>query len=104
MYTNLRLLWLDLRLKVFRDLALGLVVMLAVLSVRLDGTPGGGIGGAGAREGAGLGFAPQPLVRGSGTSGRRQRRGPGPLGPGADLRRRRQLGLGRQQRTGGRAA
>jgi len=79
-------------------------MMLAGLSVRLDGTPGGGIGGTGARKGASLGLAPQPLVRGGGAGGRRQRRGPGPLGPGVDLRRRRQLGQGRQQRTGGRAA
>lgn len=79
-------------------------MMLASLSVRLDGTPGGGVGGAGARKGASFGLASQPFVRGGGAGGRRQRRGPGPLGPGADLRRRRQLEQGRQQRTGGRAA
>jgi len=79
---------LNLRLKVFRDLALGLVVVLAArsLSVCLDGSPGGGIGGAGARKGASLGFAPQPFERGCGAGGRRQWRGPGPLGPGTELR------------------
>lgn len=73
------------------------------LAVRLRGyRPGARIGGgAGARDRAGLRLAPQPLVREAG--GRRQRRGPGPLGPGADLRRRRQLGQG-WQRAGGRAA
>lgn len=85
---------LDLRLKVLRDLALGLVVVLTAggLSVRLDGPPGRGVGGAGARKGAGFRLAPQPFVRRGGTGRRCQRRGPGPLGPGAGLRRRRQLG------------
>lgn len=85
--TNLRLLRFDLGLKVLRDFALRLVMMLAPggLSVSLGSPPGRGVGGgAGAGERASLRLAPQPLV--GGTGGRRQRRGPRPLGPGADLR------------------
>jgi len=95
------LLRLDLRFEVLRDFALGLVMVTAGdLSVHLDGPPGRGVGGAGARKGAGFRLAPQPFVRRSGAGRRCQRRGPGPLGPGAGLRRRRQLGQGWQRATG----
>lgn len=72
----------------------------ARLAGRLAASPEPGIRGPGPRQGASLGLALQPLV--GGARGGREGRGPGPLGPGAQLRGGRQLGQGRQ-RTSGRA-
>lgn len=90
----LGLLRLDLSLEVLGDLPLGLVVTVTGVGLAVGGGLGGSpetrVRGPGPREGASLGLALEPLVgraRGGG-----QRRGPGPLGPGNDLRGRRQLG------------
>lgn len=99
------MLGLDLRFEVLGDLPLGLVMVMmmaggARLAGRLAASPEPGIRGPGPRQGASLGLALQPLV--GGARGGREGRGPGPLGPGAQLRGGRQLGQGRQ-RTSGRA-
>lgn len=95
--THLGLLGFDLGFEVLGDLALGLVMMVVVvagLAAGLAASPRAGVRGPGPRQGACLGLSLQPLVGGAG--GGREGRGPGPLGPGADLRGGRQLGQGRQ--------
>lgn len=88
----LGLLRFDLSFEVFGDLALGLVMMMGGvrLAGRFDGASEGRVRGPGPREGASFGLAFQPLV--GRARGGCQWRGPGPLGPGTDLRGRRQLG------------
>lgn len=88
----LGLLRFDLSFEVFGDLALGFVMMMGGvrLAGRFDGASEGRVRGTGPREGASFGLAFQPLV--GRARGGRQWRGPGPLGPGTDLRGRRQLG------------